>query len=427
MRSRADRLRVERALRIVAIVALAGWIANAARPSLSRRDSVRGATLAGALRRWTLDARVDSAHVQLDTVPDAPSLAWLAALRGAGVGVSWAGRIPALAVETYPSNDPAGGVVVLTSGSPARVIGDALGPVDTAAGAFGSVRLASVEGNVTVADGSQHARADAPSSVRPRRLFVSGGAGWEAKFVIAALEERGWIVDADLFVGPGRDVRQGAAAPLDTARYSAVVLLDSTAVERARGVEQFARAGGGVVLAADANRASQVARLVAWRAGARETAPLGTVAGDTMWRGMSRMSLDSIAGRPAIALERRSGRPVVAARRYYAGRVVGVGYDQTWRWRMSGGVGDSSVSQHRDWWSRVVASVAARRASNVADGVPTGAAPLARLHDVLGPSSQPVRPLPVVLSPGVVSNLLGALLLSALLAEWVLRRKRGAR
>ena len=137
-------------------------------------------------------------------------------------------------------------------GLPERVVSDALGPLDTVGSALGAVRLASVEGNVTVTAGRQHARAYAPASERPRRVFVSGGAGWEAKFVIAALEERGWTVDADLFVGPDRDVRQGAAAPLDTARYSAVVLLDSTAAERARGVERFARAGGGVVLAGDA-------------------------------------------------------------------------------------------------------------------------------------------------------------------------------
>ena len=117
MRSPADRARLERALRIVALVALAGWIAIAARPSMTRRDAARGASLAEALRRWTRGPGVDSVHVQLDSVPDAPSLAWLAALRRAGVGVSWGGAIPALAVETYPSNDPAGGVVVLTSGS----------------------------------------------------------------------------------------------------------------------------------------------------------------------------------------------------------------------------------------------------------------------------------------------------------------------
>ena len=288
-----------------------------------------------------------------------------------------------------------------------------------------SVRLASIEGNVTVTSGPQHARAGAPTSERPRRVFVSGGAGWEAKFVMAALEERGWIVDADLFVGPGRDVRQGAAAPLDTSRYSAVVLLDSTAAERARGIERFARSGGGVVLTGDANRASQAARIVAWRPGRREIAPLGTPAGDTSWRGLSRAALDSLAGRRAITLEERGGRPVVAARRYFAGRVVGVGYDQTWRWRMEGG--DSSVAQHRDWWSRIVGSVAARRATSVADSVTTGAAPLARLHEVLGPPSQAARPLPAAFSAGGLSNLLAAVLLSSLLGEWVLRRKRGAR
>jgi hypothetical protein len=255
---------------------------------------------------------------------------------------------------------------------------------------------------------------------------VAGAAGWEAKFVVAALEESGWTVDARLFVGPGQDVVQGggARAGLDTSRHAAVVLLDSAAAEQTRGVEQFVRSGGGVVLAGDANRASRVASLVAWRAGKRETAPLGTLPGDTTWRGLSRLPLDTIAPRRAVVLETRNGRPVVAARRHYSGRVAGVGYDQTWRWRMAGG--DNGLVEHREWWSRVVASVAARPAL-VGTGVTTSAAPLASLYDVLGPPAPEARALPVALSPGLLANVLGLMCLAALLTEWLLRRSRGAR
>lgn len=439
MRSRADsplherRATLELGLRVVALVAVAAWIANAARPAVTRRDAVRGASLAAALPRWTMGegARVDSVRVQLDTVPEAVNRAWLAALRGAGVGVSWWGPdIPDVALETYPPSDPAGGTVAIIGSRQAgpRILSDALGPVDTVAGGGASavVRLASVEGGLTVKGGvaNQPARADASAMEAPRRVLVTGAAGWEPKFVVAALEERGWLVDADLSVTPDRDVRQGGATTmLDTSRYAAVVLMDSAAAERARGVEQFVRAGGGVVLAGDANLATRIATMVAWRAGKRQAAPLGTLAGDTSWRGLSRVPLDIPSDRRAIVLEQRGGYPVVAARRHYAGRVVGVGYDQTWRWRMAG---DDSRLAHRDYWSRIVSSVALRPASTRSD-VHTGAAPLAELNEALGPSASIGRALPVNLSPAVASNVLGFVILLSLLAEWLLRRSRGAR
>src|SRR5436190_19439676 len=113
MPSRADRLRIERALRVVAFVALAAWIANALRPSFTRRDAARGTQLPAALERWTTTSGADSVHVALDTVPDRTSLAWLAAIRRAGVGLTWTGSgIPDLAVETYRAADPAGGMFV---------------------------------------------------------------------------------------------------------------------------------------------------------------------------------------------------------------------------------------------------------------------------------------------------------------------------
>jgi hypothetical protein len=431
MRSHADRLRIERVLRVVALATLLGWIVNAIRPRSDHLDVVRGASLAEALPRWTR-AQLDSVQVQLDTVPDAAGVAWLAALRGAGVGVSWSGNtIPDVALETYAAVDPAGGVFVLTSAPAAAVLSDALGPVDTLSGNTPArVRVPGVEGEITLTSGVQPARAAAPASHGARRVFVTGAAGWEAKFVIAALEETGWTVDARLFVGPGHEVVQGGGARggLDTSRHAAVVLLDSTAAEVTRGVEPFARAGGGVVLAGDANRGTRMSGLVAWRARKRETAPLGTLAGDTAWRGLSRAPFDTIAGRRAIPLEIRNGKPIVAARRHYAGRVVAVGYDQTWRWRMAGG--DNGPAAHRDWWSRIVASVAARTIIPGQAGdirTPAGSAPLASLHNVLGPPSATALALSPALPSNLLAHLLGLVCLVALLAEWMLRRARGAR
>lgn len=426
MPSLADRTRVERTLRIVGLASLALWIANAARPAISRVEVATDAILPRALPQWTRTALLDSVHAQLDTVPDATSVAWLAALRRAGVGVSWSGpAIPATAIEVYPAADPAGGVIVRTSApqSAPRIVSDALGPVATLRGGASSVRIAALEGDVTLTTGSQPARAEVAQRNAARRVFVTGVAGWEAKFVIAALEEAGWAVEAHVFVAPDHDVTQGAPSALDTARYAAAVLLDSAGTESARGVEKFVREGGGVVLVGDANLAARAASLTAWRPAKREVAPLGTLAGDSAWRGLARVPLELAADARAVVLERRSGRAELVVRRHYAGRVAAVGYDQTWRWRMAGG--DSSRVEHREWWSRVVASVAQRPEYRSAG--PTGAAPLSSLYDVLGPPSAAVRALPAVLSPSVLANVLGALLLATLMAEWWLRRARGAK
>jgi len=429
MPSRAEFAKLELVLRTVALAALVAWIANALRPSLAHTETASEESLRESLPRWSRSAALDRAHVRLDTVPDATTTAWLAALPRAGTAVSWsAGDIPDVGIETYSATDPAGGVFILTS-APAsrdRVLSDALGPIDTLATSSAPAvsRIAATEGRVTLTSGAQPARASVGASVAPKRLFVTGAAGWEAKFVIAALEESGWTVDAHLIVSPDHDVWQGPrGAALDTARYAAAVLLDSATAESARAVEQFAASGGGVVIAGDANRARRVASLIAWRAGARESAPLGTLAADTSWRGLSVHALDTVPGKRAIALERRGRRTVVAVRRHEAGRVAGVGYDQTWRWRMAGG--DSGRVAHRDWWSRVVGSVAARPALSA--DLATGAAPLASLVEALGPASPQTASRAATLDRGLLSNLLGALALAALLAEWVLRRRRGAR
>ena len=428
MRSLADRLRLERVLRAIALASLALWIANAAWPRRDRMATLRGDALEGELPRLTAAALAESVHVHLETVPEASWVEWLAALRGAGVGVSWAGPAGgALALETFRSPEPAGGVVLLAAVPQQSVVNDALGPVDTlaVASAPSFVRLASVEGDVTVRSGLQPVRVAVRPAATPRRVFVSGAAGWETKFAIAALEESGWVVDARMFVRPDQDVVQGGVVrpALDTSRYAAVVLVDSAAAEATRGVVEFARAGGGVVLAGDANRSRRVAPLMGWTASARESAPLGTLPGDTAWRGQSRVPLDTIAERRAVALETRDGRAVIAARRHYAGRVLAIGYDQTWRWRMAGG--ESAVADHRAWWSRLVASVTARPV--IPSEVPSGSAPLATLHDALGPASESPRSIAPRLPRDLLSHVLGLVCLVALLSEWLTRRARGGR
>jgi hypothetical protein len=420
-------MRIERILRAIAALALTGWVLNALRPAPSRVAITDGAQLAGALERWTRADLTPTLHVRLDTIPDAAHLAWLAALRDAGASVSWsASSIPVSAVAAYRSPEPSGDVIVLSTvlddGAP--VLSDDLGPIDTLTGAglTNASHIPDAEGDLVLTARGQAARARVGAATQHRRVLVIASPGWESKFVIAALEERGWLVDSRLQISPEHVVARGSRAPLDTSRWSAVVLLDSAAAETTPGAERFAREGGGVVLAGDASRARSVNALRSWRAAERAVAPLGTAAGDTTWRGMSRFPLELRATPGAIAIETRGGRAAVVVRRHYGGRVAGVGYDQTWRWRMAGG--ENSVAEHSAWWSRIVASVAMRSAT-VPNANP-GSAPLASLYDKLGAPAPVPSAFAGVAASRVLPHILGAFLLGALLAEWIMRRRRGA-
>ena len=424
MRSRAERL-----LGFLGIAAIVLWTVNALVPRVSQPPAETVSDLPAQLPRWTRAHAPRAVHVRLDTIPDAATAHWLAAMSRAGTAVSWDGSVPALALEVFRSAAPAGDLVILaaTPDGPG-VLRDGLGAVDTLRAGAASVRLASVHDGVTLQAGESRVRASEPAprddaGGSSKSVFVAGLASWEVKFVIDALEADGWRVDARLFVAPGIDVVQGRGrASLDTGRHAAVVLMDSAGAETVRGVESFVRRGGGVVLAGTANQSRRVASLAGWRAGAREVAPLGTPAGDTAWRGLSREPLTLASPGSAIALETRDGKATMAARRHHGGRVVGVGYDETWRWRMAGGA--NSVAEHRAWWTRIVASVAARPAR--VDMHTTGGAPAAALVATLGPPSPapaPGRGLP----RDAIARLLGLIAFGALLAEWLLRRARGAR
>jgi hypothetical protein len=109
-----------------------------------------------------------------------------------------------------------------------------------------------------------------------------------------------------------------------------------------------------------------------------------------------------------------------------AGRVVQTGYDETWRWRMSGG--EEAVAAHREWWSRLVAAVA------YAPLVPRASAPsaldetpLASLIDALGPAAPLDSRLVPRTNDARITWTLFALVVASLLAEWTSRRLRGAR
>ena len=128
----------------------------------------------------------------------------------------------------------------------------------------------------------------------------------------------------------------------------------------------------------------------------------------------------------AIPLERRSETVAIAARRFGAGRVVQSGYEDTWRWRMAGA--ESSVRDHRGWWTELVSNVAyAPSVTLPAKTLDTDDAPVADLVSALGPASDEAGVARSGLNPSHWIAWLFALLSLALIAEVASRRLRGAR
>lgn len=428
MRSRAEAARIagERVLRVLTLVVLSFAAWNAAQPRPERGlESARSATLGESLARWTA-APARNVHVSLDAAPTPGERDWLRALRRTGTTVTWQGEaIPALALEAMPAVAPLGGInLSIAAPAGARVaIRDDIGTIDSVvARAGGATVLAPiVTGPLRASIASHRAVATPHDSLLRRRLLVLGRVGWEAKFVITALEEAGWSVEARLGLAPGHDVEQGTPRLPDTARYTAVVVLDPPSPAAAAAITRYVRAGGGAVLAGAAGSARSLAALTAGRAGARVRPSTIAFADDAPRRALAFFAI--VPRADAILLDERDGRVAAAARRVDAGRVTQLGYDETWRWRLAGGA--QAPDAHRAWWSAVVASVGYRAAVPLAPRAGIDDAPLARLVDALGaPAASPAPAHGSRFNPP--PNLLFALVSVLLLVELASRRLRGA-
>jgi len=119
----------------------------------------------------------------------------------------------------------------------------------------------------------------------------------------------------------------------------------------------------------------------------------------------------------ALALESRDGAVAVAARRADAGRVIEIGYEDTWRWRMEGG--PAALAEHRGWWADLVSSVAYGSAPAGPMGDP---APRASLIDALG---LPTPTAPTAARSMVWYRLLLGISVLGMFGEWISRRLRG--
>ena len=417
-------------MRGVALGSLVALSWQAIRPAAPRDiDTVRG-DIRSAIERWT---RVPSGEMRVvfDRVPEPLTREWLRALSRAGGSVRWAASRPigTAAVAAEPAAEPNGTTRVRLAAATgdAVAVRDDAGLIDTLPrGGAAELEIAAAEGDIHASGASFNAATSVRDSVVLRPVLVLGAAGWESKFTIAALEERGWRVASRVHVAPRVDVTQGVSGTIDTARYAAVIVLDSTAAGVASEVARYARSGGGVVLAGSAARLTPFAAIAPGGVGRRAAGVAGAVASTTPRAGLGAFPVTAPRS-DVIVLESRDGAAVVAARRTDAGRVMQVGYDETWRWRMMGG--DEATAAHREWWSRLVAGVAYAPIAprDVSGSSFVDETPLASLVDALGPAAS-FDTRDARQRDGAASTpwLFGALLVSLLL-EWMSRRLRGAR
>lgn len=432
MPSRAEiRGGFETALRAVSLIILAWmfWL-SLDRGRVEKVVTLSSANLPVELRNWSrAGIAPDRIEVRFDSTPDTRDLDWLRALKGSGSNVKWSGNLPSVGINVLAVASPRGGWAVNSAASTksAVQISDDVGPLDSAVAANGGARFSipAASGSIKAAVGGSRASTPLDDSAQVKRVLVLGNAGWETKFVVAALEEDGWKVDSDMRIAPGVNVTQGSLSPIDTARYSAVIALDGVAASRASELARYANSGGGVVLA---GAAASLEAFAAMRAGGtgriQSPSALQSEPGSTTLASLSIIPIAGLRG-DAIALERRNGVITAAARRIGSGRVVQEGYVDTWRWRMGGG--DESPVQHRAWWTKTVASVAyaphyLREVASVSNP-----APIARLIESLGPSSRTTGRSLANAAGSISLLLLFAILSISLLAEWASRRLRGSR
>lgn len=364
----------------------------------------------------------------------------LAALSRAGFDVTWSGTLSPVAAMAEPVREPAAGWRISVAADSSALLTDQLGALDSLGSGGGAIRTAGVRGLVSVREGATTASVDAPAEVSLGRVLVLSRAGWEAKFVIAALEEQGWEVDARLRLGDAISVTQGSTAAVNLARHSAVVVLDTAVGRDAAAIARFVRAGGGLVLAGEGADAPSLRGLAPARVARLEPPETRSFEGHEPTHALPLHALGSLRADGTV-IESREGTPAIAARRVGAGRVVQMGFAETWRWRMQGE--GRSVEEHRAFWSRVVGAAAAARptdasgvgeeANAAAKGTASdatvahaSAAPLAQVVHALGAPVTAAPPGAARQQGPALPPWLGALLLALLVGEWASRRTGGA-
>jgi hypothetical protein len=406
-------------------MSLAALVALAARLWLGTESSgaspvVATSSLDSALTAWSVSPP-ERATVGETALPDRRHREWLVALRRTGLDLRWTTTDSsggALVVESGPLPQASSRIVAL--GAVAGAVSDELGPIDSTRTSTGAVTWrATPLSAVRAPVGSSVAVAQPRDSLVTGPVLLIGQAGWESKFVTAALEEDGWTVATRMTVAPGAIVRQGPAGTIDTALFSAVLVLDSTSSLDANALARFVNQGGGLV-ASGAGASHPALRGLTPRVSSAIPGVVGAVLGPAAREGLNARTFAVSAN--LVPIERRGDAPVIVARRAGSGRVLVAGYDDTWRIRMTA-PDESAPAAHRAWWSSLVASVAHSKLVPRDDGG-VDEAPLAATFAALGPPER-AGGAPVGGASLPWDTLLAALATVALLAEWLSRRLRG--
>ncbi len=361
-------------------------------------------------------------HFALRGTPAQTERAWQRAIREAGSEISWSGQLTPIAIATRPISSPLGGHMV-SVGAPQQtrlLLRDDISIIDSLETSNGvaTFLIWAGAGTVRAVVGRDSAFSTLSDPSGLRRVLVLGKAGWETKFLVTALEESGWNVDARIAVAPNVVVNQGTAT-IDTAQYAAVIALDESAALRARDISAFVRSGGGLVLGPYAARSEAFAGL---RISLPRSIPENLDTGDPVSHSTSRFAALQLPP-DAVPIERIRDGVSVAAMRVAFGRVIQIGYTETWRWRLQGNV--LGKSEHADWWTQILSQAAFTNRSTSTHAL-ADPAPYADLVDIAGPAVTPIRsPKPLTSHPGQLIWIL--LLLALLVTEWASRRLRGAR
>ncbi len=425
MPSRADvRRRVEWALR-VALVAVLAFTLSRSLPRAAGGANVVGMKTSDFDRDIRSIISSDASEISLgvDAAISRTQRDLLRAVRGAGTKVTWHGDVPSMAIEVSRERDPfADGRVALVSGSDAPLaVSDSAGPIDTLRATSGTIEAGTLVGSVRAVRGGFFARGAVPKPTDRRAVLVLGRVGWEVKFVAAALTEAGWTVRSSSPAAPTVVVQDDALQPIDTARYDAIIALDSTASTYAAQISRFVLQGGGLVALGSALDVRSVQELAPADVGDRQPGRILLTDDTITTRDLPTRALINVRN-DAVALGREKNGIVLAAHRVGLGRVLAVGYDETWRLRMLGG--ESGPAIHREWWSHAAAAVAPAREAPVIAGS-GDAAPRAAIVDELGPPGAAVETTRRIVSDALPFALL-IVIVGTLLVETASRRFRGA-
>ena len=419
---------LEMALHVVAFALLAWTLWRILSPApVTGARVVAEADLPAALREWSTTDSVTSVHVRFTGAPTGVAREWLHAFPKTGTHVSWdrvtGGSLPATAADVEPVADPQGMIRTSVAGPVGSkiVLGDALGPIDSAIAPHGIVtfRMKPPFVSPTATVDNTIARPAPPDSIVLRRALVVGSATWEGKFIAEALQDEGWGVDVHFAVAPKNDVVTAKLPAIDTAHYALVVATDTALSGTEGAIRKFVASGGGLILSPDA-----VLGLQSLAAGAvgQLIRPSPALSDSFPKEGLALEPITQlVAG--AVPLEHRGETMVtVAARRVENGRVVQIAYPESWHWRMA--AGDSGKMGHRQWWAGLAAAVAYAPALSRATTTIADPAPLSAMVDRMGPPTlvpPQAAPAHVMLLPVWVF----AVVILGLLVEWASRRLRG--